>query len=213
MKIAIICALLAGKFKFLTFYFNHSERSPLYYLLFQTLIPSIFKFNLNLSFSNLQLPTLSRSLRSLVLHHQLSHAQTPCAKEELMETSNTTTTADTTHTTSSNVQTDQLSVKPVGHCLSNSVKDATNVYTLDQTIVSPPSHGHQPPPSNAQTNVPIVDPTSVETLLTQATHINMSLASTVQLSDVLPAQKDYNSTRNGTPVSTTESTRPSQHIK
>ena len=44
--------------------------------------------------------------------------------------------------------------------------------------------------SNAQTNAPIVDPTSAETLLTQATHTNTSLASTEQLLDASLAQED-----------------------
>ena len=107
----------------------------------------------------------------------------------------------------------QLIVKPIGHCLSNSVKDETNVCTLDQTIVSPPSHGYQSPPSNAQIDALIAGPTSVETLLTQANHINTLPVSRVLRSDVLLAPKDYNSTRNGTPVSSTESTRPNHNIK
>ena len=79
--------------------------------------------------------------------------------------------------------------------------------------MSPLKNGTQPPPSNAQTNVPTVDPTSVETLLTQATHINTSLVTAVPPSDVSLAPRDYNSTRNGTPVFSTEFTRPSHLTK
>ena len=107
-----------------------------------------------------------------------------------METLNTTTTADTTHTTSSNAQTDSPTAKHAGHWASNSAKDATNVCTPEATIASPLNHGHQQPLSNAQTNAPIVDPTSAETLLTQATHTNTSPVSTEQLSDASLAQED-----------------------
>ena len=68
-------------------------------------------------------------------------------------------------------------------------------------------NSQQPPPSNAQTNNPKREETSVETLLTQATHTNTSLVSTVQLLDVSLPPKDYYSTRNGTLVSTNDSTR------
>ena len=127
---------------------------------------------------------------SLEPHHQQYHAQIPCAKEKLMETTNTTTTADTTHTTSSNAPTDSPTVKHAGHWASNSAKDATNVCTPEATIASPLNHGHQQPLLNAQTNAPTVDPTSAETLLTQPTHTNTSLASTEPLLDASLVQED-----------------------
>ena len=77
-------------------------------------------------------------------------------------------------------------------------------------IVSPQRNGTQPPPSTVQVNAHTADTTSLETLLTKATHDNTLLAGRELLLDVLPAQETWNSTRNGTHACTKENTSLNQ---
>ena len=138
--------------------------------------------------------------QSLEQHHLLFHALILFAREKLMETSNILTLKHTlsTKTTSYNVSEDKLTVKLAGHWAWNSAKTATNVCTTLEMNVSPHKHGNQPPPSNVQTNAPIEDQTSVETLLIQKTIDNMLDVLMVSPLDVLHVQKTCCSTRQKT---------------
>ena len=78
--------------------------------------------------------------------------------------------------------------------------------------VLPPRNGTQPPPSTVQINAHMKDHTSLETLLIQTTNDNTLPAGRELLLDVLPAQENWNSTKNGTHACTKENTRLNQSM-